>query len=122
VEKTFANATVTASGLKYVVETPGTGLSPTDSSNVTVHYTGMFLDGRIFDSSVQRGPVTYPLKGFIVGWQEGLKLMKEGQKNKFFIPSSLAYGEAGFGGGAIPPNTPLLFEVELIKVNDHPKK
>lgn len=118
VEKTFANATVTASGLKYIVMKDGAGASPTAASTVTVHYTGTFLDGRVFDSSVSRGqPATFPLSNVIKGWTEGLQLMKEGAKYKFFIPSNLAYGEQGYGGGIIPPNTPLIFEIELIKAN-----
>jgi FKBP-type peptidyl-prolyl cis-trans isomerase len=117
VDKMFANAITTKSGLKYVVEKEGTGASPMDTSNVTVHYTGSFMDGKIFDSSVTRGqPATFPLNRVIPGWTEGLQLMKEGGKTKFLIPSNLAYGAAGRPG--IPPNSTLIFEVELIKVNN----
>lgn len=115
--KEFANATTTPSGLKYIVLQEGTGNKPVATSNVKVHYTGMFLDGKIFDSSVQRGEtIDFGLNQVIKGWTEGVQLMKEGAKYKFYIPSNLAYGERG-AGGVIPPNTDLIFEVELIKIN-----
>lgn len=115
--KAFANSKTTASGLKYIIEKEGTGASPKASSNVTVHYTGKFLDGKIFDSSVQRGqPASFGLNQVITGWTEGLQLMKEGAKYTFFIPYALAYGEQGYPG-AIPPKSDLIFEVELLKVN-----
>ncbi len=117
-DKMFVNAIETSSGLKYVVVKEGTGVSPKATDNVTVHYTGKFLDGRVFDSSVQRGqPASFGLNQVIAGWTEGLQLMKEGGKSTFLIPSKLAYGERGMQG-AIPPNSTLLFEVELIKVNN----
>lgn len=107
----------TPSGLKYAVVTEGTGKSPSATDEVTVHYTGRLLDGTVFDSSVSRGePATFPLNGVIAGWTEGLQLMKEGGTTVFYIPSDLAYGERG-AGGLIPPNAPLIFEVELISVN-----
>lgn len=106
----------TASGLQYVVEKEGTGKSPKATDNVTVHYTGRLLNGKVFDSSVSRGePATFPLNRVIPGWTEGLQLMKEGGKNVFFIPSDLAYGAHG-AGNDIPPHSTLIFEVELIKV------
>jgi len=82
---------------------------------VQVHYEGKMLDGTVFDSSIARGqPVTFPLTGVIPGWTEGLQLMKEGAKYRFYIPSKLAYGETG--ASTIPPNSVLTFDVELIKV------
>ena len=113
----FANATTTASGIRYIVLQEGTGAFPTATSNVKVHYTGMFLDGKTFDSSVQRGePISFGLNQVIKGWTEGVQLMKEGAKYKFYIPSYLAYGEQG-AGGVIQPNSDLIFEVELLKIN-----
>lgn len=106
----------TASGLQYVVEKEGTGKSPKADDQVTVHYTGRLLNGKVFDSSVSRGePATFPLNRVIPGWTEGLQLMKEGGKTVFFIPSDLAYGANG-AGPDIPPHSTLIFEVELIKV------
>jgi FKBP-type peptidyl-prolyl cis-trans isomerase len=116
--KEFANATTTASGLKYIVLQQGSGAKPLATSNVKVHYTGMFLDGKVFDSSVQRGEtIDFGLNQVIKGWTEGVQLMPEGSKYKFYIPSQLAYGERGAGGGVIPPNADLIFEIELIKIN-----
>lgn len=115
--KEFANAGTTPSGLKYIVLQEGTGNKPLATSNVKVHYTGMFLDGKVFDSSVQRGqPIDFGLNQVIKGWIEGVQLMPEGSKYKFYIPSHLAYGERG-AGGVIPPNADLIFEIELIKIN-----
>lgn len=108
----------TPSGLKYVTVVPGTGISPTATDMVTVHYTGRLLDGTVFDSSVQRGePITFSLQQVIKGWTEGLQLMKTGGKTVFYIPSDLAYGPTGTPGGPIGPNADLIFEVELIQVN-----
>ncbi len=118
IAKEFANGTTTASGLRYVVLQEGTGATPTATSNVKVHYTGSFLDGKVFDSSVQRGqPIDFGLNQVIKGWGEGVQLMKEGAKYKFFIPYNLAYGDQGYPG-AIPPKSDLIFEVELIKINN----
>ena len=115
--KELENATTTESGLKYIVLQQGTGNKPAATSNVKVHYTGMLLEGKVFDSSVQRGePIDFGLNQVIKGWTEGVQLMQEGSKYKFYIPSQLAYGERG-AGGVIPPNTDLIFEVELIKIN-----
>jgi FKBP-type peptidyl-prolyl cis-trans isomerase FkpA len=112
------NVKTTASGLQYEVLTPGKGAAhPAASDKVTVHYKGTSLDGKEFDSSYSRGePITFPLNGVIPGWTEGVQLMTEGAKYKFYIPSALAYGENG-AGGAIGPNETLTFEVELIKIN-----
>lgn len=107
----------TPSGLKYVVVKEGTGKSPSATDAVTVHYTGMLTDGTVFDSSINRGePATFPLNRVIPGWTEGLQLMKEGGTTIFYIPSNLAYGKQG-APGAIPPNSDLIFEVQLIGVN-----
>ena len=106
----------TASGLKYQVLKQGTGtVSPKVSDTVNVHYHGTFLDGKMFDSSVQRGqPISFPLNGVIAGWTEGLQLMKVGDKFRLEIPPNLAYGPAGRPG--IPPNSTLVFEVELLGI------
>ena len=106
----------TASGLQYKVTQEGTGKSPTAGSTVKVHYTGKLSDGKVFDSSVERGePIEFPLNGVIPGWTEGLQLMKEGGKATLYIPSQLGYGEQGVPG-TIPPNSTLIFDVELIQV------
>ena len=107
--------TTTASGLKYKVVKEGTGAMPKAEDTVEVHYTGKLLDGTVFDSSVERGEtISFPLNGVIKGWTEGLQLMKEGAKYEFYIPSDMAYGEVGTQG--IPPNSTLIFTVELLSV------
>ncbi len=106
----------TASGLAYKVLTAGTGASPKATNQVTVHYTGKLISGKVFDSSVKRGqPATFPLNRVIPGWTEGLQLMKKGGKSILYIPSNLAYGAKG-AGGVIPPNATLVFEVELLEI------
>ena len=105
----------TESGLQYMVLKEGTGAKPGPTDNVTVHYTGRLLDGTVFDSSVDGEPATFPLNKVIPGWTEGLQLMSEGAKYRLFIPSELAYGENG-AGDKILPNSTLIFDVELIKV------
>jgi FKBP-type peptidyl-prolyl cis-trans isomerase len=107
----------TDSGLQYKVLTKGEGAQPAASDNVTVHYSGTTLDGTEFDSSYKRSqPATFPLNRVIAGWTEGLQLMQEGAKYRFFIPSDLAYGSRG-AGRDIGPNATLIFEVELLKVS-----
>jgi len=107
----------TASGLKYQVLKQGTGtVSPKATDTVKVHYHGTLLNGTVFDSSVQRGePLSFPLNGVIPGWTEGLQLMKVGDKFKFEIPPNLAYGAAS-PSPKIPPNSTLVFEVELLGI------
>ena len=108
--------TVTASGLQYQVLTEGTGKQPKASDTVRCHYHGTLIDGTVFDSSVERGePCEFGLRQVIAGWTEGVQLMKEGAKFRFFIPYMLAYGEGG-AGASIPPYSALIFDVELIKV------
>lgn len=107
---------VTESGLQYSVIKEGTGKSPKATDTVVCHYEGFLTNGTVFDSSIQRGePAAFPLNAVIAGWTEGLQLMKEGGKTRFFIPYNLAYGEAG-AAGAIPPYAALIFDVELIEV------
>jgi len=109
---------VTASGLQYKVLLEGSGKQPLATDMVTVHYEGTLTNGTVFDSSVARGqPAEFPLNRVISGWTEGVQLMKEGAKYKFFIPSDLAYGESGTPGGPIGQNEDLIFTVELIRVN-----
>ena len=110
------NVVTTASGLQYQILTPGTGtVSPLATDNVTVHYKGTTIDGREFDSSYGRGePTSFPLNRVIPGWTEGVQLMTVGAKYRFYIPSELAYGEQG--AGPIEPNSTLIFDVELIKI------
>ena len=104
------------SGLQYQVLKEGNGRKPKATDSVKCHYEGMLIDGTLFDSSIQRGePATFPLNGVIAGWTEGLQLMQEGAKYRFFIPYSLGYGEHG-AGQSIPPFAALIFDVELIEV------
>ena len=106
----------TASGLQYEVTTEGTGKRPTLSDKVSVHYHGTLIDKTVFDSSVDRGqPVEFGVTQVIPGWTEGLQLMPVGSKYTFWIPAELAYGENGMGG-AIKPNSTLIFEVELLSI------
>lgn len=105
-------------GLQFKVIKEGDGKQPTDSSEVTVHYKGTTIDGKVFDSSIDRGqPITFKLSNVIKGWQQGIPLMKEGGKYILYIPSELAYGQnPPPGQQIIKPNSALIFEVELIKV------
>jgi peptidylprolyl isomerase len=112
-----AGAKKTASGLAYKVLKPGKGKThPTSTSRVTVHYSGWSKDGKMFDSSVLRGePSSFPLNGVIPGWTEGVQLMVEGEKTRFWIPGKLAYGDEPKGPGA--PSGQLTFDVELISIH-----
>ena len=104
------------SGLQYMVIKEGNGQKPKATDKVKCHYEGFLIDGTVFDSSVQRGePAVFPLNQVIAGWTEGLQLMQEGAKYRFFIPYNLAYGEHG-AGAMIPPFAALIFDVELIEV------
>ena len=106
----------TASGLQYQVLHEGSGKRPSAKDSVKCHYEGFLIDDTVFDSSVQRGePAVFGLQQVIAGWTEGLQLMQEGSKYRFFIPYRLAYGEGG-AGQMIPPYAALIFDVELIKV------
>jgi len=111
---------VTESGLQYEVVTQGDGATPKDGDLVKVNYVGTLIDGKEFDASAKHGgPAEFAVGQVIPGWTEGLKLMKVGSKYRFAIPSELAYGEQG-AGGAIEPNSALLFEVELLSVSTPP--
>ena len=106
----------TESGLQYMVLTEGSDKHPAATDRVKCHYEGRLIDGTVFDSSYRRGePATFPLNGVIAGWTEGLQLMGEGAKFRFFIPYNLAYGARG-AGESIPPYAALVFDVELIEV------
>ena len=114
---TAGETITTASGLKYQVLKHGTGtVSPKATDTVKVHYEGKLLDGTVFDSSIARGqPISFPLNQVIPGWTEGLQLMKVGDKFRFEIPANLAYG-ANSPSPSIPPNSTLIFEVELLGI------
>ena len=104
------------SGLQYMVLKEGNGKKPKATDKVKCHYEGFLIDGTVFDSSIQRGePAVFPLNQVIAGWTEGLKLMQEGAKYRFFIPYILGYGEGG-AGASIPPYAALIFDVELLEV------
>lgn len=107
------------SGLQYKIIKAGTGKKPKSNDTVTVNYRGMLIDGTEFDSSFRRGqPATFPVSGVIPGWTEAMQLMAEGAKWELFVPPNLAYGERG-AGGLIGPNATLIFEVELISVQEN---
>ena len=115
-----ADSTKTASGLATKVLQAGKGdKKPAAADTVTVHYSGWTTDGKLFDSSVSRGqPASFPLNGVIKGWTEGLQLMVEGEKRRFWIPGGLAYGDAAEGGR---PSGMLVFDVELLGIKEAPK-
>lgn len=117
-----AGVVTTTSGLQYEVLTKGTGAVPKATDTVKVDYVGKLLDGTTFDSSIARGePALIPLDQVIPGWSEGLQLMNVGSKYRLTIPSALAYGAQG-AGGAIPPNSTIVFEVTLISIEPPSKK
>jgi FKBP-type peptidyl-prolyl cis-trans isomerase len=107
----------TTSGLQYKILKEGNGPKPTAESTVKVHYSGTLIDGTEFDSSIKRGqPTEYPVNRFVKGWMEALQMMPVGSKWQLFIPSELAYGDHGAGGGVIGPNAVLIFELELLEI------
>lgn len=106
----------TASGLQYRVLKEGTGAVPKATDTVEINYKGSLIDGSVFDSTDQNGPMTNPVAGFIDGWKEALTLMKVGDKFEVVIPSELGYGVDGTPGGPIPPNAVLVFEIELLGI------
>lgn len=109
---------VLESGLQYQVLTAAEGPKPTADDKVRCHYEGRLTNGTVFDSSYRRGePATFPLRGVIAGWTEGLQHMSVGAKYRFFIPFNLAYGAQG-AGGSIPPYAALVFDVELLGINE----
>jgi FKBP-type peptidyl-prolyl cis-trans isomerase FkpA/FKBP-type peptidyl-prolyl cis-trans isomerase FklB len=113
--KSATGVKTTTSGLQYITEKEGTGASPSKEDVVKVHYKGTLTNGEQFDSSYDRGqPAEFPVGGVIPGWTEALQLMKVGGKAKLFIPPELAYGPSGRPG--IPPNSVLIFEVELMDI------
>jgi peptidylprolyl isomerase len=116
--KTAKGVKTTDSGLQYLVLQEGTGSKhPLATDRVKVHYEGKLLDGSVFDSSVKRGqPISFGLNRVIKGWTEGVQLMVIGEKTRFFIPASLAYGDKG-AGSDIPGGATLVFEVELLDIN-----
>jgi len=110
------------SGLQYKVIKAGKGKKPKLTDTVTTHYRGTLIDGTEFDSSYKRNtPATFPVNGVIPGWTEALQLMEEGAKWQLFVPSNLGYGERG-AGGTIGPNATLIFEVELISIQEKQEK
>jgi FKBP-type peptidyl-prolyl cis-trans isomerase len=113
----------TATGLQYKVLSAGTGSSPKVTDTVTINYKGKLLDGTVFDTTEGKEPMTFPIEQFIDGWKEALVMMKVGDKYEVVIPPGLAYGEQGTPGGPIPPNSVLVFEIELldIKAPEQPK-
>ena len=112
-----SGVTTIESGLQYEIMTEGGGAIPVATDKVKVHYTGMLIDGTVFDSSVERGePISFGVTGVIKGWQEALQLMPVGSKWKVYIPQELGYGPRGAGGGTIPPYAALVFEVELLAI------
>ena len=111
----MGEVTTTDSGLQYEILASGSGATPGPTDTVSAHYHGTFEDGRVFDSSVDRGePIDLPVNGVIAGWTEALQMMQEGDKWRLTVPPELGYGANGVG--PIPGNTTLIFEVELLSV------
>jgi FKBP-type peptidyl-prolyl cis-trans isomerase FkpA len=111
-------AVTTPSGLVFLSVKDGSGAKPTALDTVKVNYRGTFTDGREFDSSAKNGgPISFPLNKVIKCWTEGVQMMKVGGKAKLTCPSAIAYGPRGAGGGAIPPDATLQFDVELLSIN-----
>ena len=116
INKQKAGVTTLPNGLQYEILEKGEGALPKSTDTVEVHYEGTLIDGSIFDSSIRRGePASFPVTAVIPGWTEGLQLMKVGSKYKLYIPSKIAYGERGVSQ-VIPPNSTLIFEVELLEI------
>jgi FKBP-type peptidyl-prolyl cis-trans isomerase FkpA len=114
-----AGAVKTESGIVYIETQAGTGAAPKMTDKVKVHYTGKLIDGTVFDSSVERGePIVHPLNGFVPGWSEGVSMMKVGGKARLVIPPELAYGDQSPPGSSIPPGSTLVFEVELLGIEE----
>ena len=119
--KSKEGVTALPDGLQYKILTPGNGPKPTASDTVVCNYKGTLIDGKEFDSSYKRGqPATFPVSGVIKGWTEALQMMPVGSKWQLFIPSDLAYGERG-AGADIEPDATLIFEVELLSIQEKPK-
>lgn len=114
--KAVKGVVTTESGLQYFVTRPGTGKSPQATDVVKVHYSGMLLDGKVFDSTAGKEPAEIPVNRVIPGWSEALQKMKVGDKWRVYIPSNLAYGAQGPPGGPIPPFATLIFDVELLEI------
>jgi FKBP-type peptidyl-prolyl cis-trans isomerase FklB len=117
--KDRSGVTVTASGLQYEVVKMGNGPKPSETSTVKVNYTGKFIDGKTFDSSVGKDPAVFQVNGVIKGWTEVLQLMPVGSKFKVYIPEALAYGASG-AGNVIKPYSTLVFDVELLDIVPQP--
>ena len=115
IQENNLDALETSSGLHYVIIDQGTGNHPVSTDDVHVRYKGYFTDGEVFDESDVSG-ITFNLQGVIEGWTEGIPKFKEGGEGILLIPSALAYGENGSGSGSIPPNTVIIFDVELLDI------
>ena len=107
---------VVVPGIQYKVIKSGKGAQPTPRDCATVNYKGTFIDGKVFDQSKPKEPITFPVRGVIAGWTEALQMMHEGDQWELYIPAGLAYGKAGTPGGPIPGGATLIFDVELLKV------